>query len=85
MSSCPITKNKHYQRIEIERRRISRDTKCKKDYVTFMNDLLLSGYAQKVTNTTTIDSIPEGKVWYLPHNGAYHPQKQKIELYRLQL
>ena len=40
------------------------------DYKVFMDELLEKGYAIKVKTPAK-----EGKVWYVPHHGVYHPQK----------
>ena len=45
----------------------------KEDYVTFMNDIIGKGYARKVPESNI--KIKEGKTWYLPHHGVYHPNK----------
>ena len=45
----------------------------KEDYVTFMNDIISKGYARKVPESNI--KVEEGKTWYLPHHGVYHPNK----------
>ncbi|KAG5280606.1 hypothetical protein AALO_G00062020 [Alosa alosa] len=43
-----------------------------------MNDIIAKDYAVKVHNNEL--SRKDGKVWYLPHHGVYHPQKLKIRV-----
>jgi hypothetical protein len=33
-----------------------------------MDDMMKKGYAEKVPQT-------DGKPWYIPHHGVYHPHK----------
>ena len=48
--------------------RFAKDPKYKDDYVKFIDDMLAKGYAEKAPPT-------DGKAWYLPHHGVYHPRK----------
>ena len=41
--------------------------------MTFMNDISSKGYARKVPKSNI--KVEEGKTWYLPHHGVYHPNK----------
>ncbi|XP_067026399.1 uncharacterized protein [Acropora muricata] len=43
------------------------------EYVSFISEIIEKGYARKVS----AEELPpeEGKVWYLPHHGVYHPKK----------
>jgi hypothetical protein len=43
------------------------------DYKTFIEKLLEKGYAEKVDASQC--NWSDGKLWYLPHHGVYHPQK----------
>ena len=38
-------------------------------YLSFMDNLLRSGYAERS------GASPAGKTWYIPHHGVYHPSK----------
>ena len=52
--------------------RFRRDEKYKEDYSAFMNDMIKKGYAEKIPK----DEVrQDGKIWYLPHHGVFHPQK----------
>ena len=55
--------------IELKRRFL----KDEQDYVTFMNDVIAKGYAEKVI---PIEAISGKKVWFIPHHGVYHPKKR---------
>ena len=49
------------------------DEQYKQDYVTFINDIISKGYATQVSESNI--EVEEGKLWYLPHHGVYHPKK----------
>lgn len=50
------------------KRRFARDAKYKEDYVSFMNDVIRAGYAERAPKKN-------GQSWYIPHHGVYHPKK----------
>ena len=50
------------------KRRFAKDPQYKQDYVTFMNDMIRAGYAERAPNENA-------KSWYIPHHGVYHPKK----------
>ena len=52
-----------------------RDEKYWSDYKAFIQDLLNKGYARKSAGAPA-----EGKCWYIPHHGVYHPHKPKIRV-----
>ena len=60
------------------RKRFARDTDFHRDYTAFMNNLIARGYAQRVP--TAVLERDDGKVWYIPHHGVYHPTKGKIRV-----
>ena len=42
--------------------------------LTFVSNIIDQGYASKILiNEVDCD---DGKVWYLPHHGIYHPKKR---------
>ena len=55
------------------KRRLETDSKYRKDYLSFMNDLISRGYAEKVPAEQS--TIKNGQVWYIPRHGAYYPKK----------
>ena len=40
--------------------------------MAFMQDIIEKGYAEKAPHERHND---DGKLWYIPHHGVYHPQK----------
>ena len=52
------------------RKKLLKDKSFYNDYKEFMESVLEKGYAKKSTT-----SPAEGKVWYIPHHGVYHPNK----------
>ena len=66
------------QRILNLTRRFVREPSFHKDYIAFMNKLIASGFAVRVPVTDLERS--DGKVWYIPHHGVYHPQKKKMRV-----
>lgn len=46
------------------------------DYIAFMNNLVTKGYAKWVPEEEL--ERCDGKSWYIPHHGIYHPTKKKI-------
>ena len=52
--------------------RFRRDEKYKKDYSVFMNDMIKKGYAEKIPKN---EVKQDGRIWYLPHHGVFHPHK----------
>ncbi|XP_038073422.1 uncharacterized protein LOC119741653 [Patiria miniata] len=54
-------------------KKLSKDDRLKTQYTDFMTDLERKGFAERVP-------LPEikrddGRVWYIPHHGVYHPRK----------
>ena len=47
----------------------------KQEYVDFMEGIIDKGYAEKCTTEPE-----EGKVWYIPHHGVFHPTKKKLRV-----
>ncbi|CAM4597167.1 unnamed protein product [Leuciscus chuanchicus] len=76
--SMPNNRKIAEQRTLNLKRRFIRDSSLHKDYTAFMNNLISSGYAEIVPTTDLERS--DGKVWYIPHHGVYHPKKEKIRV-----
>ena len=57
------------------KRRFASDAKYRNDYVTFMNTVIQSGYAEKVPTKGEGGNESNQQVWYIPHHGVYHPKK----------
>ena len=45
---------------------------------SFFTDVISNGYAEKVPQHQ-LDGV-EGKVWYIPHHGVYHPRKNTLRV-----
>ena len=64
------------------RRRLTSDEHFRKDYSSFMQDIVSSGYAERVPVEEL--STKSKRVWYIPHHGVYHKKKPgKISHVRL--
>ena len=72
-TELPNNREMALHRLKPLKRRFASDAKYRKDYVTFMNTVIQSGYAELVPQV----KVQEEKkaVWYIPHHGVYHPKK----------
>ncbi|XP_050978835.1 uncharacterized protein LOC127173179 [Labeo rohita] len=66
------------QRLQSLKRRFNRDISFKAQYIDFLNNMLEQGYAEKVTASEPTPK--QGKVWYIPQHGVYHPTKGKLRV-----
>ena len=66
------------QRLQLLKRKLKKDPAFFNDYYTFMNELFVKNYAEKVPDEERIRN--DGKVWYIPHHGVYHPVKRKLRV-----
>ena len=73
--SEPMPNNKEMamKRAMWQKKKMIRDEQYRNDYVTFVNNLLSKGFAQRIPDEQL--QTPPGKVWYLPHHGVYNPMK----------
>jgi hypothetical protein len=70
--SIPNNKIMAIKRLQHLKRRMTRDDKYRKDYTTFMENIITCGYAERVTH----DSEPRHcSVSYIPHHGVYNDKK----------
>ena len=61
------------------KRRLQNDGKYSKDYTSFMKGLLENNHAERVPQEEL--HLDNGRVWYIPHHGVYHPRKpEKIRV-----
>ena len=69
----PSNRFQAVQRLHGLKKRFQGDTQYRAEYVSLMSDIIEKGYARKVS----AEDLPpkDGKVWYLPHHGVYHPNK----------
>ncbi|XP_032416531.1 uncharacterized protein LOC116718567 isoform X6 [Xiphophorus hellerii] len=77
-SVLPINRCVAEQRLLSLKRKFNMNSTFKKDYIAFMNDMLCNGYAEIVPDDQLMGN--EGKVWYIPHHGVYHPRKGKLRV-----
>ena len=77
--SLPNNKAMAQQRLESLRRRLERDQKYREHYFAFMQDMINKGHAERVPKNSL--GRDDGKTWYIPHHGIYHPKKpEKIRV-----
>ena len=57
-------------RLKNLKKRFSRDKQYHEDYTKFMEDMVQKGYAEK-----SFQQVQQGKTWFIPHHGIYHPSK----------
>ena len=72
-ASVPNNKSQALQRANWLKKKLERDPKLSEDYKTFMADIVAKGYARKIPREQI--NLENGKVWYIPHHGVYHPHK----------
>ena len=58
------------QRASHLRKKFSRNDGFYNDYKRFVSDMIDQGYCERVEKPG-----PEGRTWFLPHHGVYHPEK----------
>ena len=74
----PDNRHQAVQRAMSMRKRF-KDQQFYYDYVKVMKNIIEKVYAKKVALSCL--KTEEGKVWYLPHHGIYHPKKpDKIQV-----
>lgn len=66
------------QRLNSLKRKFSRNTDFFQEYKAFMDNILVKGYAVKIPEEQLIRS--DGRVWFIPHHGVYHPKKRKLRV-----
>ena len=78
--SLPNNKVMAQHRLESLRRRRERDKKYRDHYFTFMQEMINKGHAERVSKNSL--SRDDGRIWYIPHYGVYHPKKtEKIRVF----
>ncbi|KAK0150016.1 hypothetical protein N1851_009251 [Merluccius polli] len=60
------------------KKKLSKNSALHKEYREFMSDLLGKGYAVEVLGDKLNHN--DGRVWYIPHHGVFHPQKGKLRV-----
>ena len=67
-TELPSNRKTAETRLHLLKKRFTRNPKYKQDYVSFMNEVIGAGYAERALKGNP-------KSWYLPQHGVYHPQK----------
>ena len=70
---CVNLPNSRYQvrqRFSYLEKKFSKNDKYKEDYISFMKNIIVKGYARRSTT-----KVASGKTWYLSHHVVYHPNK----------
>ena len=60
-------------RLQRLKQRFKRDRKYREHYEAFMKEMIDKGQAERVPDEEL--HLSNGRVWYIPHHGVYHPQK----------
>ena len=71
--TMPNNRDQALQRAMWQRKKMLRDENYRNDYVHFVNEMIAKGHARKIPEDRLEGN--QGKVWYLPHHGIYHPRK----------
>ncbi|XP_053398193.1 uncharacterized protein LOC123532323 [Mercenaria mercenaria] len=69
----PNNKSLALHRLGQLRTRFTRDDLYRTRYTTFIKDMIRNGHAEKIPEDDM--ERQDGRVWYIPHHGVYHPQK----------
>jgi hypothetical protein len=69
----PNNKSQALSRLSKLKQRFLRDKKYQTDYLTFMNGMIASNYAELIPQEEM--ELDDGRIWYLPHHGVYHHRK----------
>ncbi|XP_041354482.1 uncharacterized protein LOC121372257 [Gigantopelta aegis] len=75
----PNNHNQAKERMMGLKKKMERNSKFHADYKVFMDNILDKGYAEQVPDDELFKD--DGRVWYIPHHGIYHPRKpEKIRV-----
>ncbi|XP_043217631.1 uncharacterized protein LOC122379454 [Amphibalanus amphitrite] len=69
----PSNRTMALRRLASLKKKLTENTKFKEDYVTFMENMLQENFAEEVSDESL--NRTDGRVWYIPHHGVYHPHK----------
>ena len=73
----PNNKVQAEQRAAHLKQKLKKNQAFFKEYNDFMYDMINNDYAERVPHG---DCSLDGRKWYIPHHGVYHPQKQKLRV-----
>ncbi|XP_057687730.1 uncharacterized protein LOC130913275 [Corythoichthys intestinalis] len=66
------------QRLMSLKRKFGKNEVFREEYVAFLTDVIDQGYAEIVPEGQLRQE--DGKQWYIPHHGVYHPRKGKLRV-----
>lgn len=66
------------QRLMSLKRKFTKNQEFQEQYSAFVTDVINKGYAEAIPQDQL--QRDDGKVWYIPHHGVYHPKKKKIRV-----
>ena len=69
----PNNRNLAVSRFHKLKHRLKKDSKYSSHYETCMKDMIDKEQAEKVPDNEL--HLDNGRVWYFPYHGVYHPQK----------
>ena len=69
----PNNKDLAVKRLRSLHKRLQGDKKYRTDYIRFMNNVIGSGYAERVPSEEV--TLEDQQIWYIPHHAIYHPKK----------
>ena len=72
--ALPNNREVALRRLNQLKRKFKTNQRYKDDYTVFMEKVLSNGFAEEVPPVEA-EASNEGKVWYIPHHGVYHPKK----------
>ena len=70
LAKLPNNRNMAEKRLHCLKSRFIRNPEFFADYKGLIEDFLIIGFAKKST-----EKPPDGRTWYIPHHGVYHPNK----------
>ncbi len=76
--NLPLNREQAAKRASWQRKKMLGNESYHQEYTAFIDNLLQRGYARRIP----LDELPaeEGRLWYLPHHGVYHPTKHKLRV-----
>ncbi len=66
------------QRILGLKRRFEKDEQFHQEYTSFFTDIIGKGHAERIPQHPC--ECEEGRAWYIPHHGIYHPRKNTLRV-----
>ena len=74
----PNNQTQALSRLNILKKKFSRDDKFRTEYTSFMEEIIAEGFAETVVEQDKQSG--DHNVWYIPHHGVFHPKKKKIRV-----